>query len=188
MPLKKNWTSGTLPAAAARVNCGITCEVSISVADTETPFWALNLVMVSVIHFWIPTAPCWPHHHILMLLAEAVAGRPKACAPCRYGARPAATVAPPATFSSLRRDSGRVVSTSSSSCWGGPCAVRVDDARDLPAAQEVDDLRGGIPREVPQRRRRVPGGVGRGDHVVELPQRARRGERLPFVHVQSGAS
>ena len=47
MPLNRNCTSGTLPTAAAFVNCGMTCEVSISVASTLEPVFALNFLTVS---------------------------------------------------------------------------------------------------------------------------------------------
>src|SRR5262245_19551046 len=113
------------------------------------PSFALNLAIVSFIHFWMPTASVWPHHHILMFVA---AGRPKAFEARRYGASPAAAEAPPASFSRSRRESGRcAVSMSSSSCWDGPSLARVDDAADAASGQVLHDLGGRVPREVLER-------------------------------------
>src|SRR5215210_589316 len=102
MPLNRNWTSGTLPAAAASVNCGITWSVSISVGLTLPRFSVLKPATVSSIHFWMPTASCSPHHHILMLpppppplalpLLPPEDALPQAP---RIGAAPASAMSPP---------------------------------------------------------------------------------------------
>src|SRR3954451_4016576 len=100
MPLKRNCTSGGWPAAAAFVNCGITLFVSISVALTLTPDCFSNFASVSFSHFWIPTASCWPHHHIF-----SVEARPAARA--ASGPTAAAPTPPAVSRSSRRRESGR---------------------------------------------------------------------------------
>ena len=49
------------------MNCGITWAVSISVGSTVTSSAVLKPAIVSSTHFWMPTASCSPHHHILMV-------------------------------------------------------------------------------------------------------------------------
>src|SRR5436190_14625589 len=72
MPLNRNCTSGGWPAAAAFVNRGMTLFVSMSVGFTPTPLLSLNFASVSVIHFWMPTASCCPHHHIFSVAGPAL--------------------------------------------------------------------------------------------------------------------
>src|SRR5213594_3406307 len=110
MPLKRNCTSGGCPAAAAFVNCGITLFVSISVELTVIPVWLLNLASVSVIHFWIPTASCWPHHHIFRepaLRLPTLPGAARAPREATRGPSAAAPRPPAVSLSRRRRDSGR---------------------------------------------------------------------------------
>src|SRR5215211_111679 len=116
MPLKRNWMSGGLPAAAAFVNCGITFDVDMSVGWIVFPVSVLNFAIVSLTHASIPTASCCPHHHIFSVAASALAPVPPLVAlplssppphAATMGARPVAATPPAVYLRSCRRLNGR---------------------------------------------------------------------------------
>src|SRR3954468_1194737 len=118
----------------------MTLSVDMSVGVIVLPVFVLNFAIVSCIHFWMPTASCWPHHHIFR-----VAGPPplelELLPPhaARSGPRLAAARPPAPYWRSCRRESGRSkcsIQTSGGSqvCQSGQTTSRCPDPKTLVAA------------------------------------------------------